>query len=92
MPKLKHPSRDAVTKRLRRAAGHLTATLKLLERDRSSLQPPLVRRSPPRASSSSTNNSSSASTAVTPTARCSVSSRTWHAFSEGIRAHHRGRV
>ena len=38
MPKLKHPSRDAVTKRLRRAAGHLTATLKLLERDRSSLQ------------------------------------------------------
>ncbi len=38
MPKLKHPSRDAVTKRIRRAAGHLAATLKLLEKDRSSLQ------------------------------------------------------
>jgi hypothetical protein NreA len=38
MPKLRHPARDAVTKRVRRAAGHLAATAVLLEKDRSSIQ------------------------------------------------------
>lgn len=34
MPKLKQPSRAAITKRLRRAAGHLTATIAMIERQR----------------------------------------------------------
>jgi|CXWL01.1.fsa_nt_gi DNA-binding FrmR family transcriptional regulator len=38
MHKLKPPPRDAVTKRLKRASGHLGAVLSLVEKQRSSLQ------------------------------------------------------
>lgn len=38
MHKLKAPPRDAVTKRLKRASGHLGAVFSLIERQRSSLQ------------------------------------------------------
>lgn len=34
----RHPSRDAIVKRLKRAEGHLHATLKMIEAKRSSLE------------------------------------------------------
>ncbi len=38
MPRLKQPSREAITKRLRRAAGHLAATIVMVERQRPCLE------------------------------------------------------